>query len=99
LLLVQYQDGDSEEVDLEEAREIVLPVSVKLTVPVSRASHDPQRLVGRRVRKQFESGVFEGVIDGYLPRHGWWHIIYEVSQRVLVEVCSLPWLESLECRP
>ena len=49
--------------------------------PQGRAAQDLRDMLGRKVRKLFHAGWFEGVIDGCSTKDRWLHITYEVEAK------------------
>jgi hypothetical protein len=74
-----------EDVSLAEVKSLIVPQPKPLVPNFPRA----RALVGRRVRKQFDAGWVEGVINGW-TEHGWLRIKYEVGfcSGPIMLVCS-----------
>lgn len=77
--LAAAQDGDDEHIGPAEARRLLLPAAPPAGAP--GVQQLVAELVGRRVRRRFNTGWFSGLIDSYSGKRRQFHITYEVRRR------------------
>ena len=97
---VEYEDGDEEEMNLRELREVLVwvPGQPKLD------EHDDDldvgfRLVGFEVLKRFGEDEFAGVVVGFDRKTEWYRVVYEDDDREEMDLEELQKIIRPESRP
>lgn len=96
---VEYEDGDEEEMNLRELREVLIwvPGQPKLD------EHDDLdvgfRLVGFEVLKRFGEDEFAGVVVGFDRKTEWYKVVYEDDDQEEMDLEELQKIIRPESRP
>ena len=96
---VEYEDGDEEEMNLRELREVLIwvPGQPKLD------EHDDLdvgfRLVGFEVLKRFGEDEFAGVVVGFDRKTEWYRVVYEDDDQEEMDLEELQKIIRPESRP
>jgi hypothetical protein len=97
---VEYEDGDEEEMNLRELREVLIwvPGQPKLV------EHDDDldmgfRLVGFEVLKRFGEDEFAGVVVGFDRKTEWYRVVYEDDDQEEMDLEELKKIIRPESRP